>query len=296
MEKLKMSLSEKMKRDLENNYQAALKNENFKNLVHNLKIDKKLGQKNTSKIMESVEELKNCRECKGLYMCKNRLSGHIYFPNVEENKLQFNYVSCKYQKELETKQALKQESLDDIASARMKNIDVTDKNRIEIIKWLKKFYDNYETVNTLKGLYLHGSFGSGKTYLIAALLNELAIKKNAHIEIVYLPELLRNMKDDFSLIMDKLSYLQNVDILLLDDIGAENVTTWSRDEILGTILQYRMNNKLTTFFTSNLNIKELEQHLALTKGSEDNVKARRIIERIKQMTDNMELISKNRRK
>ena len=90
-------------------------------------------------------------------------------------------------------------------------------------------------------------------------------------------------------------YLQNVDILLLDDIGAENVTPWGRDEILGTILQYRMNNKLTTFFTSNYTIEELEAHLAVTKNAEDKVKAKRIIERIKQLTEDIELISINRR-
>ena len=97
------------------------------------------------------------------------------------------------------------------------------------------------------------------------------------------------------LIEDKMRYLQNVDILLLDDIGAENVTAWGRDEILGTILQYRMNNKLTTFFTSNYTIQELEDHLSMTKNGEDKVKAKRIIERIKQLTEDIELISVNRR-
>ena len=82
---------------------------------------------------------------------------------------------------------------------------------------------------------------------------------------------------------------------MLDDIGAENVTNWGRDEILGTILQYRMDNHLTTFFTSNLDINELEKHLSITKDNMDMVKARRIIERIKQLTIDMELISKNRR-
>ena len=93
----------------------------------------------------------------------------------------------------------------------------------------------------------------------------------------------------------KIKHYQNVDILLIDDIGAENVTPWSRDEILGTILQYRMNNKLTTFFTSNFTIEELESQLAVTKQSEDLVKARRIIERIKQLCDVKEVISVNRR-
>lgn len=56
-----------------------------------------------------------------------------------------------------------------------------------------------------------------------------------------------------------------------------------------------MNKKLTTFFTSNLTLDELERNLAVTKGSEDLVKARRIIERIRVLTDDIELISKNRR-
>ena len=47
--------------------------------------------------------------------------------------------------------------------------------------------------------------------------------------------------------------------------------------------------------TSNLDLKALEQHLSTTSNSVEIVKARRIIERIKQLTENLELISKNRR-
>ena len=70
---------------------------------------------------------------------------------------------------------------------------------------------------------------------------------------------------------------------------------WARDEILGSILQYRMDFNLPTFFTSNLTIDELETHLSIVKNNIDKVKARRIIERIKQLTTDIELISKNRR-
>ena len=90
--------------------------------------------------------------------------------------------------------------------------------------------------------------------------------------------------------------LKKSDVLLIDDIGAESVTSWSRDEILGTILQYRMDSGLPTFFTSNLTIEELETHLSNTKGSVDIVKAKRIIERIKHLTEDLELVSDNRRK
>ena len=57
-----------------------------------------------------------------------------------------------------------------------------------------------------------------------------------------------------------------------------------------------MNNYKTTFFTSNLNMEELERHLRITSYSDDEIKARRIIERVKQLTEDMELISENKRK
>lgn len=296
MESMNFTLSEKIEKELDKNFAEALNDQTFSSLIKNTNVPSSVAKKYTTKLLDTCEELKNCKGCKGLFMCKNKMEGHVLYPTMEGEKLNFIYMPCKYQKELAKKEKEKLDSLNDIASARMKDIDVKDGNRIQVIKWLKEYYDKYEKVNTLKGLYLHGSFGSGKTYLIAALLNELKEKKNAYVEIVYFPELLRSIKEDFSLMESKMDYLQNVDILLIDDIGAENVTAWGRDEILGTILQSRMNNKLTTFFTSNLNIKELEAHLSITKGSEDVVKARRIIERIKQLTEDMELISINRRK
>ena len=74
------------------------------------------------------------------------------------------------------------------------------------------------------------------------------------------------------------------------------MTGWSRDEILGTILQYRMQEHKTTFFTSNLTIEELENHFSNSKNGSDIVKARRIIERVKQLTVNLTMIGENLRK
>lgn len=295
MEKVNTTLNEKITKELEKELEKSLKDESFSKLIKRLKITKDDALKNNSRLLDTVEELKHCENCKGLFMCKNKVAGHVLYPNNNEKTLKFLYTPCRYQNEFVKKMNEKEESIDDIKNASMKNIFTDDKNRLPVIKWLKKFYDEYEITNSLKGLYLHGSFGSGKTYLIAALLNELAHAKNANVEIIYFPELLRNLKEDFSLVEDKLRYLQTIDILLIDDIGAENVTNWGRDEILGTILQYRMIHKKATFFTSNLNINELEGHLSITKDSEDKVKARRIIERIKQLTDDIELVSANRR-
>ena len=180
----------------------------------------------------------------------------------------------------------------------MKNIDINDPNRFEIIKWLKNFLDTYQPKSGMKGLYLNGNFGCGKTYLISATLNELA-KKNHKVAIIYYPELLRSLKESFGnndVYNEKFRLLKTVEVLLIDDIGAETMTEWSRDEVLGNILQHRSQEGLTTFFTSNLTIKDLEEHFGTTTKGIDRVKAKRIIERIKQRTTEMTLVSENKRK
>ena len=38
-----------------------------------------------------------------------------------------------------------------------------------------------------------------------------------------------------------------IPILMIDDIGAESMTSWIRDDVLSVILQYRMQEQLVTF-------------------------------------------------
>lgn len=291
---MKLSQAKSFNKDVEANFQKEKMNTKLNKLAKNTNLTEKEIKNNLSSLMDTLTELNNCQNCPGLNNCPNYVKGYVYYPKKSESKVTFNYIPCKnlksYEKGMESKN-----SQNILASARMKDIDIKDKKRVELIKWLKSFYDNYDPTKKNKGLYLHGSFGSGKTFLIYALLNELEKEKKIKYEGVYFPELLRFLKDDFSLLDSKVRYLSNVEILLIDDIGAEKVTDWSRDEILGTILQARMNQGLTTFFTSNLSIDELEKHLALTKESMDVVKARRITQRIKYLTEDMELISVSRR-
>lgn len=296
MQNLELGNKDKINKGLKETFDKAKENQKFVRLVKSLKVSDECAMRYTSKLEDTLEELKHCDGCKGLFECQNRVEGHVYYPYADENKIMFSYAPCKYFKECQKNIDNKMTSSKELATARIKDIDIEDKKRIKLIKWIKEFYDNYDNSKNIKGLYLHGSFGAGKTFMLAALLNELSINKKVRTEIVYFPELLRDLKEDWDFFGNKMEYLKSVDILLIDDIGAEKVTEWGRDEVLGTILQTRMNNNLCTFFTSNLTIVELERHLSLTKNSEDTVKSRRIIERVKQLTEDLELISENRRK
>ena len=305
MESLKEALKGKYYENqarLEADYNRSMENTTFKKVVSTLKCSKYEIMKHTTKIEDTVRELDNCRNCKNILECRNTVCGHVYYPILENDNIVFCYLPCQYKKELDKKNAYQQnisiyDMPKEIKNASMKEIYTDDAARFDVIKWLNKYIDNYKKGIYQKGLYLTGNFGSGKTYLISAMLNELA-KNNAKVAIVYYPEFLRSLKESFydDGYNQKFNYIKKVEILLLDDIGAEVNTQWARDEVLGTILQYRMQEGLRTFFTSNFTLKELEEHLSLTTKSDEKVKARRIIERIKQLTETMTMISENKRK
>jgi len=289
--------------DLAYSYQEACANKDFKKFVDGLKCSDELLMKYTSNLEDAYLECKNCPSCKSLNNCKNKVVGYRYTPKATEKIITFEYVACdKKIKELQELEANAYKNnlelfdiSEDIKNASFKNVYKDDKARLPIIKYFKEFIDKYNASEKPKGIYLHGSFGSGKTYLIAALFNELA-KKDIKSILVYYPEFLRKLKSTFNTSYDeRFEEIKNIPLLLLDDIGAENCSNWSRDEVLGPLLQYRMDNHLSTFFTSNLTLEELEKELSVTTSGVDKLKARRILERIKQLTIDLELISKNRR-
>lgn len=300
MKSIKVMISKNNIEKLEKSYMDACHDEDFLNYVSSIDLSDDELMKYTSKLEECVIEANNCKKCPSKKECKNSVNGYCFKSFLENNKLNFTYVPCKYsllEEELYSyqKKITCYDLPEDIKKATFTNIYKDDKHRLPIIKYFKEFIDSYLKKEPIKGVYLHGSFGSGKTYLIASLFNEMA-KKDVSSIMVYYPELLRSLKSSFGGdYEEKFSKLKTVPLLLLDDIGAENTTNWSRDEVLAPLLQYRMENHLSTFFTSNLTKQELELTLSNTSNGIDKIKARRIIERINQLTVDLELISKNRR-
>ena len=299
----KISFGKVDEKALASNYAKALKDDEFTKIVNKLKIDDEVKYRYTSNLQEVAEVNKICDKCKGLANCPFDIIGLKKEAIVDGNIIRFLYRTCEYkEKDDKEKKYLKNvytyKMSKEIREASFKNIYKDDSSRLETIKYLKNFYDNYVDNKKIKGLYLSGNFGCGKTYLIAALFNELA-KKGIRSTIIYFPEFLRSLKASFGNVEDnyeeRFDQVKEAKLLLLDDIGAEKITDWARDEVLGVILQYRMEENLPTFFSSNLSMKELEEHLQIGRSSEDKIKARRIIERIKYLTDAIEMNSINRR-
>lgn len=282
------------------NYNEAMENECFSELVSKLKLPADKLMKYTTTLEECSVNYDTCRKCKGLIHCPFKLSGYSYLPRVVDSRLEFDYQPCKY-KVKDIKKNSYQDNVylfdlpKDIKEASIDNIYSNDSNRYDAILWINKFLGDYRKGKASKGLYLFGNFGSGKTYLVSALFNELA-RDGVKSAIIFWPEFLRDLKASFSSdFKEKYEFVRSVPLLLIDDIGAEATTSWGRDEIFCPLVQYRMQEHLPTFFTSNLDLKSLEEHFSVSKGNVDHIKARRIIERISQLTDQVEMVSKNLR-
>ncbi|EAD5566936.1 primosomal protein DnaI [Listeria monocytogenes] len=186
-----------------------------------------------------------------------------------------------------------------IVEANLDNFYVDENPRYLARVEAYKFLDNYvvKKGNYVKGLFIHGSFGTGKSYLLGALAKELALK-GISSTLVYLPEFMREVKQSISdnTVGEKIQFAKETEVLMLDDIGAESMTAWTRDEVLGAILQFRMQEELPTFFSSNYNMDQLENHLMFAQnGTEEKLKARRIMERVRYLSKEVNLEGKNRR-
>lgn len=294
-----INLGKELKYDksaLRSSFEIAIQNEEFKGFLNKIKVDEQLAMKYTSMLEESFNEYKNCCNCEGLSDCKNKMLGYAYLPKSIGNTINFSYKPCKYKVSQDKKYThLKNVKYFDLPESYKESTwDKVDKrlaSRKNVISWMINFINNPSS----KGLYLSGNFGCGKTFIIVAAFNELA-KKNIKSAVIFWPEYLRNLKSSFDTdYEEKYEYIKKVPLLLIDDLGAEATTSWSRDEILCPILQYRMDNNLATFITSNLTVDNLERHLSQTKDGVEVVKAKRIIERIKYLTEEIEMVSKNMR-
>lgn len=185
-----------------------------------------------------------------------------------------------------------------IRRARIEDYDQT--KRQDVLMAALAFIDAYQEQpqEFHKGMYLQGKFGVGKTFLLAAIANELAAN-GFKSTLVHFPSFAVEIKSAIGENNTKqlIDEIKKAPVLMLDDIGAEQLSSWLRDDVLGVILQYRMQEELPTFFSSNLAMAQLEsEYLTVNnRGEAEPVKARRIMERIRFLASEYLVEGPNRR-
>lgn len=262
-----------------------------------------------AKLYQYVKDNRNCSQCPGLDNCPNNFQGHYTKLTVEQivgvPQLVERQVPCSKQLQHERESAIKSrihsfyvdervliEGYDEFEIMSMDGVRAPAVGQV-----FRYIGETRENGLGTRGLYLQGHFGTGKTFLMCYMLHELA-KAGYSGVIVYMPEFvedLKSMMQDSQKLKETVEMMKDTDLLIFDDIGAENLNPWARDHVLGSIMNYRMNRK-PTFFTSNYSLKELEEHLSFTsKDGEESHKGQRLMDRIAPFVDVVPVGGTNKR-
>jgi primosomal protein DnaI len=266
-------------------------------------LDQNVYRRSFSLLQQFVVERSHCDACPGLDKCPNMMKGHYPVLHEYGGYIDLSLKECS--KFLQAKEEKWKKSLikshhipREIQNASFETIDYNP-GRDEAINAAIDFCMGFAEKNPYRGLYLYGPFGVGKSYIAGAITNELAGRGIRSI-MVHFPSLVEELKsslgDETNQLSEKLEALKQTQVLIFDDIGAESLTPWIRDDILATVLQYRMTEQLPTIYTSNMTLDELEEHFSHTaKGGYDILKGRRLMERIRPFVKAILVNGRNRR-
>lgn len=149
---------------------------------------------------------------------------------------------------------------------------IPSKQDYEVFEYLDYIRENIvDFVQQGNNLIIRGATGCGKscwsTKLLRRYLMEVSIG-NGYVEralfvnlIWFVSELRHNMDEKSVKFNDLRKLMHTVDFLVLDDLGATNINSdYIHDEIY-SIINDRIDNGLTTVYTTNLSNDELSQNL-----------------------------------
>jgi len=139
-----------------------------------------------------------------------------------------------------------------------------------------------------RGLWIFGGTGTGKTTL-AMLISKAALESGKTVAIYSLPKLLARIRRTYDSEPGGDSYLSfferltSVDLLHIDDLGAEKRSDWVLEQLYALINE-RYESQRAVLITTNLSHMELEEQIGA-----------RTVSRLTEMCEEVELRGKDRR-
>ena len=121
-----------------------------------------------------------------------------------------------------------------------------------------------ENLDAGRGLWFFGSVGTGKTTL-AMLVSRHALEAGRSVAIYSLPRLLAEIRTTFdddrgNSYVDLIDRLAAVDLLHIDDVGAEKTSEWVLEQLY-SIVNARYENERSVIITTNLERDELVEQI-----------------------------------
>ncbi len=164
---------------------------------------------------------------------------------------------------------LKARSLSAVIPRRYRDVSferqpVTDIEPEVVVRETRRFVDHIdENLDAGCGLWFGGPTGTGKTTL-AMLVASAALKAGRSVAIYSLPRLLNEIRDSHrterphGVLLDRLTA---VDLLHIDDVGAERTTDWVLEELY-SIVNARYEDKRSMVITTNLDYDQLSAQVS----------------------------------
>ncbi len=266
--------------------------------IKNNKISKQFYQDNYRIFKNCEDSYRLCKDCQGLSFCRQKKAGErisLYYDGLIVNEISYCPFFLKDREAKQLRSAFIYCDIpEQLCELSLENINVEENSSKGLYIELADILEGKRQ----KGLYIHGQMGVGKTYLCIALANSLNMKKKS-VSFIKVNDFVNNMRK--LIINDSLAYerlirkIKEGDYLFIDDIGAEGISAYSRDDLLFNILDYRLEHHLLTVFTSNLDRASLEKIYALKGESGSLMHAKRLLERIRILSDDYVLSGENKR-
>lgn len=120
----------------------------------------------------------------------------------------------------------------------------------------KRFAEDFSGKGT--GILMIGATGLGKTHLSLSIAN-VVIEKGFCVVYISVPELIRKIQDEQinKKVDTTMSLILSSDLLILDDLGAENTSDWCVAAIY-EIINTRQNHSLPMIINTNLSPRQLK--------------------------------------
>ena len=128
-------------------------------------------------------------------------------------------------------------------------------------------------------LVLQGGYGCGKTHLAAAIAN-FAVEVGVPTLFITVPDMLDELRfaynDPQSSFEEKFERIRQAPLLILDDFGTQNATSWAQEKLF-QIINYRYSNRLPLVVTTNLSDKDIEDRIQSRLNNPDLVSVVKIL-------------------
>lgn len=249
------------------------------------------------KFNQFLVECRKVKEGDASYIAK----GYEPILTMNEGYADVTYKETRQLKEQQEQQAIaKRINLVSLPQSYRKitfaDIALDDVARVDTFESLVDFVANYPSPDQ-KGLYIYGDMGVGKSFMLAAMAHELSETKKVTTTIIHYPSFTIDVKNGIKdgSVKEQIDAVKQAEVLVLDDIGAEQFSSWIRDDVLQVILQHRMIEELPTFFTSNYSFADLEAKLSNGRQGDETWQAKRVMERVRFLAKEVHLKGVNRR-